>query len=172
MRTILGNYTEQTCMIMGSSMDMLPFEEDSREALIAKHDIHFTIREAIESGYTTFVVMPQCGVGLWAAESVLALQRCTPFIELEIIIAPDTEYEGELNEYDFDDLDARKEAVHRRAKGYFLVSGQDEGHSLELLDMLKPEVLLVFGSEDDAELKTHADFAEEKGCTVLWSQIV
>jgi len=43
MKTILGNYPTETCMILGSSMDALPFvEEESKEA--AGHQAYYPFR--------------------------------------------------------------------------------------------------------------------------------
>lgn len=164
MRNIFGEERKETCLIVGSNMDALPdWGEESTEVRTIKRKLHFAIMQSIQDGYMRFIVVPQWGVGLWAAETVLAIRRILPFIELEVIVAPDTEYEGELDEYDFDELSERKDNVHHRAKSCYMVTNQEGQDCRELMNMVQPGLMLLFACEGDSDLEEMAQWADENG---------
>ena len=143
-------------------------KKNQKKPRAIKRTIHFAVMKAIENGYTRFIAAPEYGAGLWAAESVLAIRRVIPFIELEIVEAPDTESEGELDEFEFDRLLERKERVSRWAKSCYLVCDDSIECSREILDSVRPGLLLLFGGKDDEALFEPARYAEGKGCKVEW----
>ena len=168
---IFGHEHEETCLILGSNMDAMPFSEESADARAIKHTIHFAIWEAIERGFLRFIVPLEYGVGLWAAESVLALKRSIPFLELETLEAWETECEGEFGEHEFDCLMERMDWVNRWSKGTFLLPDNAILPHTDLLEMLKPGALLLFSeAEDDAmmELSEIAQHEKMKGQWHTW----
>ena len=169
MLNIFGHEREETCLILGSSMDALPILEESADARAIKHTIHFAIWEAIERGFLRFVIPLEYGVGLWAAESVLALKRSIPFLELETLGAWETECEGELGEHEFDCLMERMDWVNRWSKSTFLLPDNAILSNPALLEMLEPGSLLLFSESEDEGMMELSEIAQREKIKGQWN---
>ena len=169
MLNIFGHEREETCLILGNSMDALPILEESADARAIKHTIHFSIWEAIERGFLRFVIPLEYGVGLWAAESVLALKRSIPFLELETLEAWETEREGELDEREFDCLMERMNWVNRWSKNTFLLPGDEALPNSTLLEILEPGSLLLFSEVEDEGMMELSEIAQREKIKGQWN---